>query len=75
MANFVTNTSDKSKKTALWLCILGGIFGLHHFYVGRIGKGFVYFCTGGLFFFGWFVDIIKIANGTFTDAAGAPLRQ
>ena len=31
MANFVTNTSDKSKKTALWLCILGGIFGLHHF--------------------------------------------
>ncbi|MDR1101657.1 MAG: TM2 domain-containing protein, partial [Clostridiales bacterium] len=48
MANYVTQTSDKSKKTALLLCVLGGIVclhGLHLFYVGRIGKGILYLCT------------------------------
>ena len=37
--NYVTNSSDKSRGTALVLCIIGGMFGLHQFYVGRIGKG------------------------------------
>ena len=75
MANYVTQTSDKSKKTALILCILGGFFGLHLFYVGKIGKGLLYFITAGLFCFGWIADIIKISTGGFKDNAGAPLRQ
>lgn len=40
MANYTTNTSDKSKGKALKLLFLGGI-GLHLFYVGRIGAGVV----------------------------------
>lgn len=75
MANYVTNTSDKSKKTALLLCLFGGLFGLHQFYVGKIGKGLLYMCTGGIVGIGWLVDIIKIATGGFKDNAGAPLRQ
>lgn len=75
MANYVTNTSDKSKKTALLLCLFGGMIGLHQFYVGKIGKGLLYALTFGIFLIGWLVDIIKIATGGFKDNAGAPLRQ
>lgn len=74
MANYQTITSDKNKDTALWLCIFGGLFGLHQFYVGKIGKGLLYLFTGGLFVFGWVGDIIKISLGSFRDNVGAPLR-
>lgn len=74
MANYTTVTSDKSKKTALILCVLGGFFGLHQYYVGKIGTGLLYTCTGGLFLVGWALDLIKIATGSFKDNAGAPLR-
>jgi len=72
---YVVQTSDKSKQTALLLCIFGGVIGLHHFYVGNIGKGLLYICTVGIFCIGWILDIIKILNGTFRDGAGAPLRK
>ncbi|MFQ9437227.1 MAG: NINE protein [Ruminococcus callidus] len=49
MAQYVTITSDKRKTPALLLCILGffGIAGLHRFYVGKIGTGLLWLCTGG----------------------------
>lgn len=75
MANYVTQASDKSKKVALILCLLLGVAGLHYFYVGRIGKGILYMCTGGLFCIGWIVDIIAIATGGFKDNSGQYLRQ
>lgn len=74
MANYTTVTSDKSKKTALILCALGGFFGLHQYYVGKIGTGLLYTFTGGFFLVGWALDLIKIATGSFKDNAGAPLR-
>ena len=73
--NYVTSSSDKSRKTALILCLFGGLFGLHQFYVGRIGKGFLYMFTAGLFVFGWIGDLLKILNRTFTDNVGNPLRH
>ena len=75
MNNYITITSDKNKKTALLLCIVLGILGVHYFYVGRIGKGVLYLCTGGLFGFGWIADIIKIAKGGFKDNSGLYLRK
>ena len=77
MANYVTSTSDKKKKTALILCCLGfaGLGGLHHFYVGKIGKGLLYFLTAGLFLIGTTVDLISISMGSFRDNVGAPLRE
>jgi len=75
MANYVTQTSDKSKSTALLLCIFLGIFGAHHFYVGRVGRGALYLFTIGLFFFGWIIDIFRILLGSFRDNTGAPLRH
>lgn len=71
---YVTQTSDKSKKTALLLCAVGGMLGLHQFYVGNIGKGLLYVCTVGLLFFGWWRDLYLISLGKFKDNTGAPLR-
>lgn len=75
MANYMTMTSDKSKKTALILCIFLGMFGAHNFYVGRIKRGILYFCTIGFFMIGWLSDIVRILLGTFRDNTGAPLRH
>jgi len=75
MTNYVTQTSDNKKKVALLLCIFLGPLGFHQFYVGRIGMGFLYLFTGGIFCIGWISDIIKIALGSFKDNVGAPLRQ
>lgn len=76
MSNYVTETSNKSKRRALILCCLGliGIGGLHRLYVGRMGSGVIYLFTGGLFFFGTIFDLVHIAMGTFQDNAGVPLR-
>lgn len=59
--------SNKSKVVALILCIFFGYFGAHYFYIGKPGTGLLYFCTMGLFGIGWFVDIYRIARGTFRD--------
>ena len=75
MADYATITRDKKKSVALLLCIFLGEFGAHHFYVGRIGMGFLYFFTAGLFGIGWIIDIIKIINGSFRDNVGTPLRK
>ncbi len=73
MSQFVTGTSHKSRKIALILCIFGGFFGLHNFYVGRYGRGILYMLTGGIFAIGWFFDIIKILLGRFRDQYGVYL--
>lgn len=75
MANYVSITSDKSKNTALLCCLFGGLFGVHYFYVGRVGRGLLYACTVGLFTFGWIADIFKIATGNFRDNDGVKLKQ
>ncbi|SOB60505.1 TM2 domain containing protein [Pseudodesulfovibrio profundus] len=74
-SRYMTVASEKSRKTALVLCAVGGMFGVHHFYVGRIGMGIAYALTCGLFGIGWFLDSIKIWTGSFKDNAGAPLRE
>lgn len=70
MSQFVTGTSNKSRKVALIVCLIGGIMGFHYFYVGRYGKGFLYMFTAGFFAFGWMVDIFKILLGRFKDQYG-----
>lgn len=75
MPNYATITSDKSKAKALQLCKTFGWMGAHHYYVGKIGTGIIYTFTLGLMFIGWALDIARIANGTFRDNAGAPLRE
>jgi len=68
-----TPVSQKNKMTALILCILFGVFGIHHFYVGKAGMGILYLLSLGLFGIGWVVDIFRIATGTFKDSNGLKL--
>jgi TM2 domain-containing membrane protein YozV len=74
MKNYTTNTSDKSKKTALIVCLIGELIGLHYFYVGRIATGLVRLITLNIFGIGWIIDLITIALAGFRDNVGAPLR-
>ena len=75
MANYTTITSDKSKKVALILCVFCGMFGIHDFYLGNITKGLIKMFTCNFLILGWFIDLLKIATGTYKDGADAPLRQ
>ena len=67
--------SPKSKIVALLLAFFLGGFGIHRFYVGKIGTGILYLLTAGLFGIGWLVDFIMIAVGAFRDKAGLPLKN
>ena len=67
--------SPKSRFVALVLCIFLGFFGAHYFYVGKSGMGVLYIFTIGLFYFGWFYDIYRIATGVFPDSNGLLLKR
>jgi len=75
MANYFTGASDKSKWVAFFLCLLLGAFGAHNFYVGRIGRGFLFLLTFGLCGVGIIIDLITILIGSFRDNVYAPLRH
>lgn len=77
MVNYVTVTSNKNRGIALMLCCLGflGIGGIHDFYLGKIGRGFVKLLTLNWFMIGTFFDMFRLALGTYTDNTGAPLRK
>lgn len=61
MAIYTSNTSDKSKKKAKKLLLMGGL-GFHLFYVGRIKYGIIRFVLGILF---WVLLFTGIAEGEF----------
>lgn len=74
MPNYVTITSNKKKKTAFKICLFGGIFGLHYFYVGRRFRGYLAMCTLNFFFMGWAHDLVTISRGRFKDQYGDYLK-
>jgi len=65
-----TNVSPKSRLAALLLCWFLGAFGIHRFYVGKVGTGLLWLFTLGLVGIGALVDFIMIIVGSFTDKQG-----
>ncbi|MDA8235580.1 MAG: TM2 domain-containing protein [Clostridia bacterium] len=65
--------SEKKRLPAFLLCFLFGAFGIHRFYVGKIGTGILQLITlGGLGIWA-IIDLILIIIGSFTDKNGNKL--
>jgi len=69
-----TTGSDKGFVPALLLCFFLGMFGIHRFYVGKIGTGLLQLVTFGGLGIWTMVDFIMIAVGSFTDSDGNPIK-
>jgi len=68
-------TSNKKRLPAFLLCFFFGIFGVHRFYVGKIGTGILWLFTIGLAGIGTLIDFIMIIAGLFRDKAGKKLED
>ena len=66
--------SAKSRWAAFFICLFLGGLGIHRFYVGKVGTGFIWLLTGGLFGIGWLIDTLLILFGAFYDKEGYRLR-
>lgn len=67
---YESDVSVKSRLIALLLCIFLGTFGIHRFYVGKIGTGILWLFTCGCFGIGYIVDLVLIACGWMRDGMG-----
>lgn len=67
--------SDKRILPALLLCLFLGFFGVHRFYVGKVGSGILFALTFGVFGFGALLDLVMIICGGFTDKEGRKIKQ
>jgi len=68
-------TGSKSWIAALLLCFFVGTFGIHRFYVGKIGTGILMLITFGGFGLWTLIDFIMIAIGKFSDKQGSALAR
>ena len=66
--------SNKNWLITLLLCIFLGYLGAHRFYVGKIGTGFLWMFTVGLFGIGYIVDLLFISTFKFKDVNGHILK-
>ena len=67
--------SARSRGVALVLCSLGGVFGLHRFYSGRVESGIWMAVTLGGLGMWWLYDMVVLIAGEFRDGDGLPLRE
>jgi TM2 domain-containing membrane protein YozV len=65
-----TEFSPRARLVALLFCFLLGVFGVHRFYVGKIGTGILMLLTLGGLGIWVMIDLILIAVGSFRDKEG-----
>ncbi|WP_030438494.1 TM2 domain-containing protein [Actinoplanes subtropicus] len=68
-------TGSKSWIAALLLCFFLGSFGIHRFYVGKVGTGILMLVTFGGLGLWTLIDFIMIAIGKFSDKQGLALAR
>ena len=68
---------EKSEKgfVPTLLCFFLGTFGVHRFYVGKIGTGILSLLTLGGFGLWALIDFIMIAVGSFKDSKGLLIKS
>ena len=67
--------SEKKILPAAILCFFLGCFGIHRFYVGKIGTGVLQILTLGGIGIWALIDFVMIVIGSFTDKEGNKLTQ
>lgn len=67
--------STRSMVAAALLCFFLGGFGIHRFYVGKIGTGILMILTLGGLGIWTLIDFVMILLGSFKDKQGLPLRR
>lgn len=67
--------SEHSRAVALALGVVGGVFGLHRFYAGRVQSGICMCLTLGGLGIWYLYDITMIAVGEFRDGDGRRLTR
>lgn len=65
--------SEKSRLAAALLCWFIGVFGVHRFYVGKVGTGILMLITFGGLGIWALIDLIIILVGSFRDKQGKVL--
>ena len=69
------NASPRLLLPAVLLCFWFGVFGVHRFYVGKVGTGLLQLFTFGGLGLWALIDLIILVCGAFTDGEGRKLTQ
>jgi TM2 domain-containing membrane protein YozV len=67
--------SPKGFVPTILLCFFLGGFGIHRFYVGKIGTGILQLLTLGGLGIWTLVDFIMVVTGNFKDSQGLPIKS
>lgn len=73
--NSVNNAVEGEWLIVMLLCFFLGCFGIHRFYVGKIGTGIVQLLTCGGCGIWALIDFIMILVGGFTNAEGKAIKM
>ncbi len=68
--NITTGLSEKGFVPTIMLCFFLGGFGVHRFYVGKVGTGLLQLVTFGGLGVWVLVDFIMVVTGKFKDSQG-----
>tara|TARA_B100000809_G_C15102326_1_gene517393 strand:+ start:1138 stop:1359 length:222 start_codon:yes stop_codon:yes gene_type:complete len=71
----MSNETTKNILPAFLLCFFFGIFGVHRFYVGKIGTGILQILTLGGLGIWTLIDFIMIVVGSFKDSDGNKITE
>ena len=70
LLNSTSSTTSTDWLTLFLLTFFVGVLGVHRFYTGKIGTGFLMLITLGGFGIWFLVDLILVVTGQFTNKEG-----